>query len=109
MGLAGAGKTTILYRLQVGEVVTTIPTTGFKVETVTYKSLTFHIWDFGGQASIRPYRGCYYSNTDAIISVVCSCDGDGLAIPSIGLVAILEEEELRKPILVAFASKQDME
>ena len=29
LGLDGAGKTTILYRLQVGEVVTTIPTIGF--------------------------------------------------------------------------------
>ena len=28
VGLDGAGKTTILYRLQVGEVVTTIPTIG---------------------------------------------------------------------------------
>lgn len=32
LGLDGAGKTTILYRLQVGEVVTTIPTIGFNVE-----------------------------------------------------------------------------
>lgn len=34
LGLDGAGKTTILYRLQVGEVVTTIPTIGFNVEQV---------------------------------------------------------------------------
>lgn len=31
LGLDGAGKTTILYRLQVGEVVTTIPTIGTKI------------------------------------------------------------------------------
>ena len=30
-----AGKTTILYKLRLGEVVTTIPTIGFNVETVT--------------------------------------------------------------------------
>lgn len=41
IGLDGAGKTTILYRLQVGEVVTTIPTIGFNVEQVTYKNLKF--------------------------------------------------------------------
>lgn len=35
LGLDGAGKTTILYRLQVGEVVTTIPTIGFNVEQVS--------------------------------------------------------------------------
>ncbi|KPJ01054.1 ADP-ribosylation factor-like protein 1 [Papilio xuthus] len=41
LGLDGAGKTTILYKLQVGEVVTTIPTIGFNVEQVTYKNLKF--------------------------------------------------------------------
>merc|ERR1712029_531768 len=55
LGLDGAGKTTILYRLQAGEVVTTIPTIGFNVETVVYKNLKFQVWDLGGQTSIRPY------------------------------------------------------
>ena len=31
LGLDNAGKTTILYRLQVGTVVSTIPTIGFNV------------------------------------------------------------------------------
>ncbi|KAG0429427.1 hypothetical protein HPB47_023643 [Ixodes persulcatus] len=56
-------RTTILYRLQVGEVVTTIPTIGFNVEQVTYKNLKFQVWDLGGQTSIRPYWRCYFSNT----------------------------------------------
>lgn len=34
-------------RLQVGEVVTTIPTIGFNVEQVTYKNLKFQVWDLG--------------------------------------------------------------
>ena len=37
LGLDCAGKTTILYKLKLGEVVTTIPTIGFNVETVEYK------------------------------------------------------------------------
>nr|XP_011760078.1 ADP-ribosylation factor-like protein 1 [Macaca nemestrina] len=109
LGLDGAGKTTILYRLQVGEVVTTIPTIGFNVETVTYKNLKFQVWDLGGQTSIRPYWRCYYSNTDAVIYVVDSCDRDRIGISKSELVAMLEEEELRKAILVVFANKQDME
>lgn len=32
LGLDGAGKTTILYKLKLGEVVSTIPTIGFNVE-----------------------------------------------------------------------------
>lgn len=47
LGLDGAGKTTILYRLQVSEVVTTIPTIGFNVETVQFKNLKFQVWDLG--------------------------------------------------------------
>jgi hypothetical protein len=34
------GKTTILYKLKLGDVVTTIPTIGFNVETVSALSLT---------------------------------------------------------------------
>ncbi|KAJ7404620.1 hypothetical protein WISP_144333 [Willisornis vidua] len=109
LGLDGAGKTTILYRLQVGEVVTTIPTIGFNVETVTYKNLKFQVWDLGGQTSIRPYWRCYYSNTDAVIYVVDSCDRDRIGTSKSELVAMLEEEELKKAILVVFANKQDME
>jgi ADP-ribosylation factor protein 1 len=39
VGLDAAGKTTILYKLKLGEVVTTIPTIGFNVETVEYKNI----------------------------------------------------------------------
>ena len=50
-------------RLQVGEVVSTIPTIGFNVETVQHKNIKFQVWDLGGQTSIRPYWRCYYPNT----------------------------------------------
>jgi ADP-ribosylation factor protein 1 len=41
VGLDAAGKTTILYKLKLGEIVTTIPTIGFNVETVEYKNISF--------------------------------------------------------------------
>ena len=64
MGLDAAGKTTILYKLNLGEVVTTIPTIGFNVENVQYKNVSFTVWDVGhGQEKIRPLRGHYYTNT----------------------------------------------
>jgi GTPase SAR1 family protein len=49
-----AGKTTILYKLKLGEVVTTIPTIGFNVETVEYKNISFTVWDVGSRDKIRP-------------------------------------------------------
>ncbi|XP_064599573.1 ADP-ribosylation factor-like protein 1 [Liolophura sinensis] len=109
LGLDGAGKTTILYRLQVGEVVTTIPTIGFNVETVVHKNLKFQVWDLGGQTSIRPYWRCYYSNTDAIIYVVDSMDRDRIGISKSELFAMFEEPELKKAVLVILANKQDIE
>ena len=53
VGLDAAGKTTILYKLKLGELVTTIPTIGFNVETVDYKNLSFTVWDVGGQDKVR--------------------------------------------------------
>ncbi|KRT78752.1 ADP ribosylation factor [Oryctes borbonicus] len=108
LGLDGAGKTTILYRLQVGEVVTTIPTIGFNVEQVQYKNLKFQVWDLGGQTSIRPYWRCYYSNTDAIIYVVDSADKERIGISKEELFHMLREDELTDAILVVLANKQDM-
>ncbi|KAG7170430.1 ADP-ribosylation factor 1-like 2, partial [Homarus americanus] len=79
VGLDGAGKTTVLYKLKLGEVVTTIPTIGFNVETVEYKNVSFTVWDVGGQERIRPLWRHYFQNTSAIIYVVDSNDPDRLA------------------------------
>lgn len=72
VGLDGAGKTTILYKLKIGEVISTIPTIGFNVETVEYKNICFTVWDIGGQKKIRNLWNHYYPNTSAVIFVVDS-------------------------------------
>ena len=53
LGLDNAGKTTVLYKLKLNEVVTTIPTVGFNVEQVSFQNLEMTIWDIGGQKTIR--------------------------------------------------------
>jgi ADP-ribosylation factor-like protein 1 len=108
LGLDGAGKTTILYRLQMGEVITTIPTIGFNVETVSYKNIKFQVWDLGGQTSIRPYWRCYYANTDAVIYVIDSQDKDRIGTSKEELMEMLKEDELKDAALLVFANKQDM-
>ncbi|KAG9549336.1 putative ADP-ribosylation factor, partial [Aureobasidium melanogenum] len=107
LGLDNAGKTTLLYRLKIGEVVTTIPTIGFNVESVNYKNLNFNVWDLGGQTSIRPYWRCYYANTAAVIFVIDSTDVDRLSTAADELSVMLNEEELRDAALLVFANKQD--
>ena len=44
LGLDAAGKTTILYKLKLGQHVNTIPTVGFNVETVNYRNVKFNVW-----------------------------------------------------------------
>lgn len=53
----------ILYKLKLGQSVTTIPTVGFNVETVTYKNVKFNVWDVGGQDKIRPLWRHYYTGS----------------------------------------------
>ena len=54
VGLDASGKTTVLYKLKLGDLITSIPTIGFNVETVEYKNLKFTMWDVGGQDKLRP-------------------------------------------------------
>ena len=53
VGLDAAGKTTIMYKLKLNEVVTSIPTIGFNVETIQFHNLSMTVWDIGGQKTVR--------------------------------------------------------
>lgn len=108
VGLDAAGKTTILYKLKLGEVVTTIPTIGFNVETVEYKNVSFTVWDVGGQDKIRPLWRHYYQNTNGLIFVVDSNDRDRIDDAREELQKMLNEDEMRDAIILVFANKQDL-
>jgi ADP-ribosylation factor protein 4 len=117
VGLDAAGKTTILYKLKLGEVVTTIPTIGFNVESVEYKNINFNVWDVGGQDKIRPLWRHYYQNTQGVIFVVDSNDRDRIEKGSTTLEGnsaaeelekMLGEEELKDAAVLVFANKQDL-
>ncbi|KAI9779113.1 MAG: hypothetical protein M1816_003736 [Peltula sp. TS41687] len=109
VGLDAAGKTTILYKLKLGEIVTTIPTIGFNVETVEYKNIQFTVWDVGGQDKIRPLWRHYFQNTQGIIFVVDSNDRDRIAPEARDeLQRMLNEDELKNALLLVFANKQDL-
>merc|ERR1711879_943007 len=107
------GKTTILYKLKLGEVVTTIPTIGFNVETVEYKNISFTVWDVGGQDKIRPLWRHYYQNTQGIIFVVDSNDRDRIDESNSSehsakeeLRRMLAEDELRDAILLSLPTNK---
>jgi ADP-ribosylation factor protein 1 len=108
VGLDAAGKTTILYKLKLGEIVTTIPTIGFNVETVEYKNINFTVWDVGGQDKIRPLWRHYFQNTQGLIFVVDSNDRERAKEARAELEKMLSEDELRDAALLVFANKQDL-
>lgn len=108
VGLDAAGKTTILYKLKLGEIVTTIPTIGFNVETVEYKNICFTVWDVGGQDKIRPLWRHYFQNTQGLIFVVDSNDRERIQEGAEELRKMLQEDELQDAVLLLFANKQDL-
>merc|ERR1712225_182113 len=108
VGLDAAGKTTILYKLKLGEVVTTIPTIGFNVEKVEYKNINFTVWDIGGQDKIRKLWRYYYENTQGLIFVIDSNDRDRIEDAREELMKMLNEDEMRDAVLLIFANKQDL-
>jgi len=107
LGLDNAGKTTILYKMKLNEIVVTIPTIGFNVETVSYKNLSMTIWDIGGQHKIRKLWNYYFNGTSALIFVIDSCDINRMDEANEEMWGVLNDDEMeRKPVLI-FANKQD--
>eukprot|EP00112_Aurelia_sp_Birch-Aquarium-sp1_P008910 Seg1996.1 transcript_id=Seg1996.1/GoldUCD/mRNA.D3Y31 product="ADP-ribosylation factor" protein_id=Seg1996.1/GoldUCD/D3Y31 len=110
LGLDAAGKTTILYKLKLNENVTTIPTIGFNVETVTpVKNVTFTVWDVGGQEKIRQLWRHYYQGSDGLLFVVDSSDIARLAEAKQELMNIILHEDMTQTCpVVILANKQDL-
>ncbi|KAG0325759.1 hypothetical protein BGZ99_000204 [Dissophora globulifera] len=103
LGLQGAGKTTILQKLKMGDVVTTLPTIGFSIETVQYKNITFTAFDVGGQNQYR-----HFQNAQGIIFVVDSNDRNRISEAREELSRILNTNELSDSLLLILANKQDL-
>jgi len=99
LGLDAAGKTTILYKLK-HEVVTTIPTIGFNVETVELSGAQLTCWDVGGCDKIRPVWRHFIKDARGFVFVVDSHDIDRLDSARNELEIFLNEEYLNNcPLL----------
>ena len=107
-GLDAAGKTTLLYKLKLGEVQNTIPTIGFNVEQVEYRNISFTVWDVGGQDKLRMLWRHYYNGVDGLIFVVDSNDHQRVDLAKEELGRLLAAPELENCILLVFANKQDL-
>lgn len=109
LGLDNAGKTTILKKLADEDPSHVMPTQGFNIKSVTQGGFKLNVWDVGGQREIRPYWRNYFDNTDALIYVIDSADGERLEEANVELAKLLtEEEKLAGVPIMVFANKQDL-
>ena len=108
LGMQNAGKTTILYRLSLGQLVKTTPTIGSNVEELTYNNVKFQAWDLGGQESTRTVWDVYYMNTDAVVFVIDSQDDEYFEESKAEFHKLLKNSNLKNAILLIFANKQDL-
>lgn len=108
--------------------------TGFNVETVEHKNISFTVWDVGGQDRIRPLWRHYFCNTQGVIFVVDSNDRDRIdrgtksapmrtkktcydhelmwlcfcRLAQEELHRMLHEVDLSDAVLLVYANKQDL-
>ena len=107
LGIQNAGKTTILYRLSLGQLVQTTPTIGSNVEEISYNNVKLQAWDLGGQESTRSVWDVYFVNTDAIIYVIDSHDTN-YDESKTQFYILLENEALKNAVILIYANKQDL-
>ncbi|KAG6556165.1 hypothetical protein Mapa_002106 [Marchantia paleacea] len=109
LGLDAAGKTTILYKLKMGERVATIPTIGFNVEHLQHENnVSFTVWDVGGQSKIRQLWCHYFHDAQGLIFVVDSTDHDRMREAYEELQRLMEDPILSGVKVLVLANKCDL-
>ncbi|OMJ83753.1 hypothetical protein SteCoe_15230 [Stentor coeruleus] len=108
LGLESAGKTTILYKLHLGEVIATCPTVGFNIETIKYKKLNLAIWDVSGDMRYRVFWATYYQNAHGLIFVIDAEDREKIETAKDELYHVLEHNSVKNAPILVLANKQDL-
>ncbi|KAK4316800.1 hypothetical protein Pmani_012058 [Petrolisthes manimaculis] len=109
LGLNNAGKTTILYKLCLDEVINTTPTINCNVEEIVLKNIRFIMWDVSGQESLISNWSTYYTDAEFVIIVVDSSDVERLSTITVELHKLLSDKQLSKVAgVLIYANKQDI-
>ncbi|KAJ7987608.1 hypothetical protein DPEC_G00328240 [Dallia pectoralis] len=113
IGLDAAGKTSLLYRLKLNEFVKTIPTKGFNTEKIKVavggsRTVTFQVWDVGGQEKLRPLWRSYTRRTDGLVFVVDSAEVERMEEAKLELHKITRNPENQGVPVLVLANKQDL-
>jgi ADP-ribosylation factor 1/2 len=108
-GLDAAGKSKFLNEACLGEIVTTIPTIGFKIETIDWGNNNITCWDVGGSDKVRKLWR-YYLKQDVrgLIFFVDSSVHERFVDANDELHLFLSEEDVASLPLLVVANKVDM-
>lgn len=107
-GLSESGKTSILYKLKVGETVETIPTIRYNVEHIVHEDVRFMFWDFDNSEFWIRFRHSL-KNARAILFVVDSTERAKFDEARNLLSLIVAHRELEPDtVFVILAHKQDL-
>lgn len=78
LGLDNAGKSSLLCTLTSSSLKEVAPTLGFDIKTIDWLGkFKLHVWDVGGQETIRTYWRNYFEETDALVWVSCLAEERG--------------------------------
>jgi ADP-ribosylation factor-like protein 2 len=120
-GLDNAGKSTLVAQWTDGDVRSVAPTIGFQIRTLQYEmpslnpitgiagglSYQLHLWDIGGQRTIRAYWRNYFEETDGLIFVIDAAAPHRFHEALQELSGVLAQDRLANASLLILLNKQD--
>ncbi|KAJ3431656.1 adp-ribosylation factor [Anaeramoeba flamelloides] len=106
-GLDAAGKTTILYKLNLGEVVASVPTIDFNLETVEFRNTKITSMEIGLQ-KLYPLERHFIKQANSLIYVIDSRDRERIDDNKLFLNKFYNDEEFKTMPVLIFANKQDL-
>eukprot|EP01080_Neovahlkampfia_damariscottae_P007952 gene7952-12419_t len=106
LGKSSSGKTTILYKLFMNEVINFPPTQGFHKENLQHRNYQFSIFDLGGE-DINEWKQ-YSIGKDVLIFFVDFSNQNRLIESSNLLHKIMNQSETKDTLLMVFANKFDL-
>ncbi|XP_043685552.1 ADP-ribosylation factor-like protein 13B [Vespula pensylvanica] len=108
VGLDNAGKTLILNHIRGDPDKHVLPTMGFRIICLKYKSYTIKIYDLGGSIQIRSLWPKYYNDIHGLIYVVDASDISRLAENKVVFGELVAHESISGKPLLLLANKQDL-
>jgi len=109
LGLAGAGKTSLTYRILHGSVIFTMPTIGLNYEIMEFPRFTLAMYDTGGQDKLRALWPYYIQGADVIWFLIDATDTQNMKESIDLMIQTLSAEEAGSACVAILLTKTDVQ